>query len=345
MTDELDLLAATAGDLFASVRRGDAPDESSGALWKALDAQGMTRVSAPEPYGAGESIAFLATLLQAAGRAAVSVPLIETHVASSALAAAGGPDEGGATALAIDPALFDDTRPPAGHIAVYAAGLGERVVALRADGIGARVDVWRWDRLGLEVSRNVAGEPVALLDLAAAPEPEWSGELEVTAARSAAEIEVLGRALLLAGAGQRALDQTLEYVGQREQFGRTLAAFQSVQQSVAIMASQVAAASVSGSAAVAVVANPAHDPDAARFCVLACRAQADGMAAYVGRAAHQLHGAIGFTQEHSLRFATTRLAAWRAHVPLQADVEKMLGRLVVRSGEVWPLVTGFPNPR
>jgi acyl-CoA dehydrogenase len=45
--------------------------------------------------------------------------------------------------------------------------------------------------------------------------------------------------------------------------------------------------------------------------VAAAKARAGQAAGEVARIAHQVHGAIGFTQEHSLRLVTTRLWAWR----------------------------------
>ena len=127
-------------------------------------------------------------------------------------------------------------------------------------------------------------------------------------------------------------------MSQREQFGRVLARFQAVQHSVAIMASLVTASSVACAAA----GNALSDEDASAtqvaFDVLACRSQADRMAAYVVRQAHQLHGAIGFTEEHSLRFATARLNAWRAIAPAEAEINETLGRLAFAAGDAWTLV-------
>ena len=45
--------------------------------------------------------------------------------------------------------------------------------------------------------------------------------------------------------------------------------------------------------------------------MVAAKAQASSGAGVVAAIAHQLHGAIGTTEEHRLRLTTTRLWSWR----------------------------------
>ena len=179
MADEMDLLATTAGDVFDAISatgRDGPPDELSRALWKALDAQGMARVSAPAPHGAGESLRYLGAVLRAAGRSAVSVPVLDTHVGAVLLDSAKGPDDGGALSVGLDAALFAGPSPaPAtgagsrsapAAVAVYSAGLSDQIVLARHEDDHARIDVWWTGQLEVPVSRNVAGEPLLLLDAA-----------------------------------------------------------------------------------------------------------------------------------------------------------------------------------
>jgi acyl-CoA dehydrogenase len=350
-TDELALVAATAQELLAAARgRGDGDTaRESAAGWQALDEQGMTRVSVPQPGGAGESLLFLGALLKAAGRAAFSVPLIETHVGATLLGAAGfpeppaGSDTGGAYAVGLDPRLLCPAAPEPACLAVAHPGLAETVVTAVRDGDAVNVHVWKWGELGLDSGRNAAGEAIATVDLRKVPPPSWSAAISVGVARDAALTDALGRSLMIVGAAERALAQTLGHVGEREQFGRPLAAFQSVQQAIAQMASMVTAASVSADAALAaldsrITGNGSSGDDDAVMAVLACRIQCSRTAAFVARAAHQLHGAIGFTQEHSLRFATTRLTAWRAHGPTHAEAAREIGRRAFAASDLWPMV-------
>lgn len=346
-SDEVALLGKTAAELFGGVRAGSDGDPATEAAegWKLLDELGMTRVSVRTPEGAGEPLRFLSALLHAAGQAAFSVPLIDTHVGATLAGTAGLSMAGladAACAVGLDPRLLCANAPEPARLTVVHPGLAETVVTAVLDGPAVRVDAWRWSDLGLRADRNLAGEPVAMLERGALPEPCASGMVSLEAGRAAASVDLLGRSLMIAGAAQRALEHTLQYVGEREQFGSKLAAFQSVQQTAALMSSQVVASSVAADAATAAVegAEALGTWAGAETAVLACRIQCSRTAAFVARSAHQLHGAIGFTEEHPLRLATTRLTAWRAHGPTHATVAAELGRRAFSSGDLWSLVTG-----
>ena len=67
-----------------------------------------------------------------------------------------------------------------------------------------------------------------------------------------------------------------------------------------------------------------------------------GEAATRGTAiAHQVHGAIGFTHEHALHFATRRLWAWREEFGTDAQWAAELGRAAIhaRATGFWPGLT------
>jgi acyl-CoA dehydrogenase len=155
----------------------------------------------------------------------------------------------------------------------------------------------------------------------------------------------LFRSLLIAGAAQRALDLTVTYVREREQFGRPLARFPTVQQELARMAGEVALIAAATQAAVAAeqaaAAAPAPDTVSA---VLAAKAQASHGAGIVAAIAHQLHGAIGTTEEHQLRLTTTRLWSWRDEDGSEAECFAELGRAALGAatgaGGLWPWLSG-----
>jgi acyl-CoA dehydrogenase len=67
-----------------------------------------------------------------------------------------------------------------------------------------------------------------------------------------------------------------------------------------------------------------------------------GEAAGAGAAiAHQVHGAMGFTYEHSLHHSTRRLWSWREEFGNEAAWATRLGRMVAARGadELWPFIT------
>ena len=137
------------------------------------------------------------------------------------------------------------------------------------------------------------------------------------------------------------------YVNEREQFGRPLARFPAVQQEVARMAGEVALITAATQAAVAagpVAGGPVAGGGGALSAVLAAKAQASHGAGTVAAIAHQLHGAIGTTQEHRLRLTTTRLWSWRDEDGRAADCFAELGRAALgaagHGGGLWPWLTG-----
>ena len=354
VADEIEMVMETAGELFHAAREHTGGDlaAQSAAGWELLAKQGMTHVSVPHPGGAGESLRYVGALLTAAGRAAFSVPLIDTHVGATLLAAADFPGADlaattdAAYAVGLDGRLLCPAGPQPSTLTVVHPELAGTVVTALVDVDVARIAAWRWNDLELDVRRNIAGEPIGLLDLETLPLPSWSGEVPLQVARRAARVDSLGRSLMIAGAAERALEQTLRYVGERRQFGRALAGFQSVQHAIAQMAALVTAASVSADAALAALEAGVDDvasrseSESDLVAVLSCRIQCSRTAAFVSRMAHQLHGAIGFTEEHPLRLATTRLTAWRAHGPSHAQVVGELGRRAFAAAELWPFLTG-----
>lgn len=144
----------------------------------------------------------------------------------------------------------------------------------------------------------------------------------------------------LAGAAEKALDLTVRYATERVQFGRPIAQFQAVQQQVAIMAAEVAAMRAAADAAVDEVAQDGFVP--ATFAVAAAKAHNSKAAGEVARIAHQMHGAIGFTYEHQLRFATTRLWSWRDEAGNEAHWARVVGEAARNAGGpgLWPLIAG-----
>jgi butyryl-CoA dehydrogenase len=109
-------------------------------------------------------------------------------------------------------------------------------------------------------------------------------------------IERLGNATMSLAIGQAALDRTIAYVQQRQQFGRPLVEFQNVQTTVADMAIQVEAARLLIYRA---AASADHGlPDAYEVSVAKCFA--NEMAKRVSDLAMQMHGGNGYHEEFGI---------------------------------------------
>jgi acyl-CoA dehydrogenase len=142
----------------------------------------------------------------------------------------------------------------------------------------------------------------------------------------------LARSAQMAGALQSILTQAVRYAGERKQFGRAIGAFQAIQHQLALLAGHAAAAGM----AAAHACRAAERGDPTRE-VAAAKVRVGEAAGFGASIAHQVHGAIGFTYEHSLHFATRRLWSWRAEFGGESHWGVVLGRLVAERGadQLW----------
>lgn len=109
-------------------------------------------------------------------------------------------------------------------------------------------------------------------------------------------IERLGNTTMSLAIAQAALDATVSYVQKREQFGKPLIEFQSVQLALADMLLMVESARLLRDRAVATVDNGLPNP----LYVSLAKCAANEMAKKVTDMAMQLHGANGLTEEYGL---------------------------------------------
>jgi acyl-CoA dehydrogenase len=144
----------------------------------------------------------------------------------------------------------------------------------------------------------------------------------------------------MAGALEAILDLAVTYANERVAFARPIAKFQAVQHNLARLAGEVAAAvAAAGSAADAIAHACVFDE--AVFLEAAAAKIRVGEAVGEGAAiAHQVLGAIGFTQEHTLHRFTRRLWAWRDDFGNESAWAVKLGSLVAANGAdgLWPML-------
>ena len=146
---------------------------------------------------------------------------------------------------------------------------------------------------------------------------------------------------LMAGAMGQALSLSIEHVNMRQQFGRPLGKFQAVQQSLAVMACEVRAVEAAAAALAARLDAIGLDPPAAAFEIAAAKLRANRAVGIVTSIAHQVHGAIGFTEEYDLHRVTVPLMRWRATHGNDAHWARLLGRQVAGLGGrgLWEALT------
>jgi acyl-CoA dehydrogenase len=351
MTSDQDLVVETVRDILAGYPPFALVPERPWdyGLWGTLAEAGLTGVGLPESSGgSGGELADAVAIVRTLAAGAAAVPVAEQLlVAGPAVVAADLPlppvDE--PLTFALGPAVTahasDDGDGPgrftvsgtvtdvawsgaARHLVVLAAGAAGPVLAL--------VDV-----SGIEATSaaNLGGEPrgsLVLDDVAASGALLTSAQVQELKARYA-----LARAVQLAAALEQVLAWTVQYAGERQQFGRPLGKFQAIQMELAEMAGEVTAVTALTDAAI-------HAVERGENVVLACAAakvRAGAAVEVVARLAHQVHGAIGFTQEHKLHHLTRRLWSWRDEAGSELAWSVVLGAGVLADGPdaLWPALT------
>ena len=348
---ELKLLAETCDALFAD-HAADEAGTWDERLWEALEQAGIPLISVPEAAGgSGGSLEQAAVVLISAGEHAARVPVAETAllggwllaeaglpVPAGPLVAVAAPGAGTVGGVSIERAA--DGWAVRGRLLRVGWGrVAQRVVVLAAaDGANVAVALAPGD-VTVTPGGNVAGEPrddltVDTVVTHAAVAEVGDGTGAALRLRTA-----LARVLLTAGAMRRALDLTIRYAGERQQFGRSLSNFQAVQQQIAELAAETATVRAAADAAVRRCAADGCAGQGAWLAVASAKVQAARGATVAARIAHQVHGAIGFTEEHALRLSTTRLWAWRDEAGSAAEWADELGRRVLAGGPLWHLIT------
>ncbi|MDP1737148.1 MAG: acyl-CoA dehydrogenase family protein [Caulobacter sp.] len=308
---------------------------------KLLTEAGLRRVAVTEAAGGSDGeLPHLAVVLKRLGYHAVNIALLEDHLAAELLAPH--------TAVAPEDMLTVSSRSDLivaqvdGHAVVSGScwhvpwsRTASLVVAPAKSDAGQVLVALPTAEAAITPHHNVAGEPRDHLTFnAVAPVAEVNDSGSVMKLRSRV---LLYRALTMLGAGERALDLTITHVTDRTQFGSPLSRRQVVQHYIAEMFGALTAARAACDAAVSALAGGTGPTTLATS--LATRIEADRMASVVARLSHQLHGAIGFTQEHPLHLSTTRLTAWRQDDLSETACALELSRLVPDLGGPWDTLT------
>jgi acyl-CoA dehydrogenase len=316
------------------------------ALWEALEESGLTLAWVPEGKGgAGASLADGFDILAVSGRFAVPVPLGETMLAGWLLSAAG-----------LD--------CPSGPMAVAPSRLGDRITITSDGTLSGRA-------LGIAFASTVEtivvlaeqqGETyvvqVAAKDCVILGAPGLSGDGRDAVTFDGAVPMAIGRlrsglgpnclalmgaairATQIGGALQSILTMATDYAQERVAFEKPIAKFQAVQHNLARLAGETAAAVAAASSAADTIHTMDNFNDKVFFEAAAAKIRAGEAAGEGAAIAHQLHGAIGFTEEHVLHRFTQRLWAWRDDFGNESEWAVQLGEFVAKGGadELWPLL-------
>ena len=334
MSEVTDLFADSADRLFADYSRSDAvagPCEFDTNLWRQVQELGFPLLLvAEEQGGIGGSWEDACAVLEAAGRHCAPLPLGEAIIAMHLVSAAGLSLDGGLHTVAANTQGALEQRgvdwfftgevksvPWGRHtdsvVCVLPGDSNLQIVALPAD----QAEVFQ--------RCNMAGEPRDDLQfdgVAASVSP-----LSSIVARHLNEHCALLRVAQAAGAMHEALTLTVDYALQRKQFGKAIASFQALQHQLALFGSEAAA--ISCIARAAARAASAGQPE---FALAAAKLRTNRAIGLATATAHQVHGAIGFTEEYTLRRYTQRLWSWRTEYGNDRFWSEKLGLALSKRG-------------
>ena len=346
--------------------------------WSALEQAGLTLAWVPEDLGgSGADLADGFAVLREAGRFALAVPLAETLLAGWLLARAGIPVPKGAMTCA--PARDGDrvtlaangTLSGALRSVPFAKDAKHLALLARRDG-GLAVALVEASQARIADHEGIGGDPLNAVRL------EGARPVAVKDAPAGLDEQALllmgaaVRSMQMAGALEAILDLSVAYANERVAFERPIAKFQAVQHNLARLAGETAVAIAAATSAADTIANASPSPlwggvrggghpadhgsaippslslphkgggdDEAVFLEAASAKIRVGEAATEGAAiAHQVLGAIGFTQEHTLHRFTRRLWGWRDDFGSESVWAVKLGNLVAAKGAdgLWPML-------
>jgi acyl-CoA dehydrogenase len=345
------IVAETAERIFADLADAQTINHDKQGSWKAPLWQALTDAGLPLAWvdegcgGSGASMAEGFSVLSAAGRFAIAVPLAETMLAGWLLSQAKITSPEGAMTLAPaspkdriavgpDGTLSGRARGvpfarDAEHIAVLASGSNGFSIAL-ADAAACRI----------ESGLNLAGDGSDtvtfsnLKPLAIKPAPKAFDQTSLML------MGAVARSLQIAGALESMLDISVRYSNERVAFEKKISKFQAVQHNLARLAGETAAAMTAASSAADAIASTSGFDEAVFLEATAAKIRCAEAAEKGAAIAHQVHGAIGYTLEHILHRYTMRALAWRDDFGPESYWAVELGKRVASRGadELWPLV-------
>jgi acyl-CoA dehydrogenase len=321
--------------LLESAERGEFPQ----ALWAEMAALGLPQASLSEQAGGLGSLRDAFALLRPAGYHALPLPLAETLLAGWLAEQAKLPLPEGPLSIAAGGKLRREGEgwTLTGTVRNVPWGRNAHLILLAENEAGGEALLALVPHGAASVGRghNLAGEPRDTVGFAALPlgpdsvRPTTVDEAWMRHAGAAM------RAAQMVGALEKALDQTVLHATERVQFGKPIGKFQAIQQMIAVLANHTAAAIMAADRAL----DALDGGDFAKLSAIA-KLRVGEAAGDAGRSAHQVHGAMGFTQEHTLNYATRRLWSWRDEFGSEAHWAAWLGEAALSAGadRLWDFV-------
>jgi acyl-CoA dehydrogenase len=304
-------------------------------LWAHLAGIGLLDMLRPESDGGVQAApSVFAGVMRIAGRFAAPAPIAETMIARCILAQVDHAQWSDHALLAIEGWQYTQGRLTG---TVRQSNDPPAVLIIHDDPKSTFLAVVPFDEFQSGARRNIAGEHLLELSIERNRVMQSAVQVDPSLHRLAEHYLSLARAALIVGATETAMQLSLTYAVDRVQFGRSIGKFQAVQQLLACLAGAVAASS-----AITMAAARAMDRGGGEVLLEAARIRLGDAVDSVAAITHQVHGAIGFTQEYQLQYFTRRLMAWRDEGAPTAGVRQRFAARFAHcaADELWPTLIG-----
>lgn len=350
MSDQENIVVDFAERIFSDLGAPQRILQTHDGSWKAplcaaLEKAGLFLALTSEARGGTGNVIDGLDILRSAGRFALAVPLAETMLASWLLSQA-------------------EIELPPGMVTVAPAHPGDAIAldtGFRLTGRARKIPFAN-EVSHLAVLVEVGARPtvalVKLTDCRLVPSVTLAGD-------SAADVVFEGvtpiqmapvpdgftldallrmgavvRCQQIAGALEAMLDLSVRYSTERVAFGRPISKYQAIQHSLARLGGETAVA-ISAARSAADTLAATLEPEGALMLEVASAKIRCGEAAETGSAiAHQVHGAIGFTDEHVLHRFTLHALGWRDDFGSETYWALRLEQVIATCGadSLWPLI-------
>lgn len=344
MNEQQQLIIETLSRLLTDLCTPEVVDRSESGtfaenLWQVLTETGLTAAGiGVEAGGSGGDLEDSLLVIREAARFAAPVPLAEHFIAGLLLSEQGQSIESGPVTIASGKFIISDGLSLSGTADDVAFARWCTQVVLVAQGTDGlklcRVPASDFDMVQ---KNSVAGEPrdAISVNTKVAAESAFSVDSQLPE-----RIKLMGaalRALMMSGALESVLEMTVQYSTERMQFGRPISKFQAIQQQLAILAGEVAACQMASHSVVDSFSTLGE------LDIAIGKARIGEAVSICTDIAHQVHGAMGYTLEHSLNHRTRRLWSWREEYGNEREWQKLVGRHFAAQGadKLWGAMTAL----
>ena len=326
MNEQQQLISETLNRLLTDLCTPVVVDKSESgtfaeSLWQALTETGLTAAGLEvEAGGSGGDLEDSLLVIREAARFAAPVPLAEHFIATGASGKFHLSDDLSLSGIANDVAF---------------ARWSAEVVLVAEGTDGAKLCRVPASDFDIIEKNSVAGEPRDTVSVNTKVASESVFNVD---SQTPERIKLMGaalRALMMSGALESVLEMTVKYSTERSQFGKPISKFQAIQQQLATLAGEVAASQTASHAVVGSF-SALNELD-----IAIGKARIGEAVSVCTEIAHQVHGAMGYTLEHSLNHRTRRLWNWREEYGNEREWQKIVGRHFSSQGadKVWGAMT------